>query len=67
LALLLISIILFATVETAASNVLATALYYYARYGEVPAAFDAQLLNSTLIPKKKRKGLFGQKEALTPN
>jgi len=58
----LIGIIIFATIETAASNILSTALYYYAKYGQVPAAFDASLLNSALVPKKKRSGLFRKKE-----
>ncbi|MDQ2972860.1 MAG: DUF6159 family protein [bacterium] len=59
--IIIFSLILFATVETAASNILSTALYYYARYGEVPAAFDAELLNSTLIPKRQKRRLFGKK------
>lgn len=57
---LILIILLFVTVETAASNILSTALYFYARYGQVPAAFDADLLNSALVQKKKRRGLFSK-------
>lgn len=60
-ALLIISLIFFITLETAASNILSTSLYYYARYGQVPAAFDPELLNSVFVPKKKKRGLFGKK------
>lgn len=58
--IVLVSIILFATIETAASNILSTALYFYARYQQIPAAFDPELLNAAFIPKKARKGLFGK-------
>lgn len=58
---MLASIILFATVETAASNILSTALYFYARYQQIPGSFDPELLNAVFVPKKKRRGLFGKK------
>lgn len=66
IAMVIASIILFVTVETAASNVLSTALYFYARYQQIPAAYDPELLNSVFIPKKKRGGLFGKKDKQAP-
>lgn len=61
LVLFLLSIILLSVVESAASSVLTTALYYYARYAQIPAAFDPELLNSVLIPKTPKTGLFSKK------
>lgn len=53
--LVLLSVIAFAIIETAASQVLSVALYYYAQYQQVPANFTPELLNAALIPKKKRR------------
>jgi len=63
----LIAILLFITIETAASNVLSTALYFYAKYEQVPAAYDQELLNAALVPKKQRRGLFGKKQSPKPD
>ncbi len=43
-----------------ASSVLNTALFYYAQYKQIPAAFDPVLINSVFV-RRKRKGLFGPK------
>lgn len=67
IAILFLTIILFAVIETAASQILSTALYYYAQYQKVPAAFDADLLNSALVPKKKKRGLFRKEKAPQAN
>ena len=48
----------FSILMTTASNVLNTALFYFAQYRQIPAAFDAELINSVFI-SRKRKGLFG--------
>ena len=47
-----ISMIIFATIETAAESVLSTALYFYAKYEQIPGAFEPELLNATFVPKK---------------
>ena len=57
----IVSIIAFAVVESAASNILRTALYYFARYEQIPASFSAELLNSAFVAKKNRRKLFGKK------
>ena len=44
---------------SAASSVLNTALFYYAQYKQVPAAYDPELMNSVFVPGKKRRGIFG--------
>lgn len=62
-AALIIGLVFFFTVETAASNILSTALYYYAQYQQVPAAFDSKLLNTAFIPKKNKKRLFGKNKS----
>ncbi len=59
LILFMLSLIALATIEVTASNILNTALYFYAKYEQVPAAFDADMLNATLVPKKK--GLLSKK------
>ncbi len=61
IAIVFISIIIFITVVNAASNILSTALYFYAKYQQIPAAFEPELLNAVFIPKKKRRGLFAKK------
>lgn len=53
--LLILSIILLAVIESAASNILSTALFYYADTQKIPAAFEPELLNSVFIPKKNKK------------
>lgn len=53
-------LISFAVIMSAASSVLNTALYYYARYETIPAAYDQDILNSVFVQKKKRK-FFGKK------
>lgn len=63
LILIVILLIAFITIETAASNILSTALYFYARYSQIPAAFDQDLLNAVFIPKKKRRWFKGKKSA----
>lgn len=67
LVILFMTVIAFAVIETAASQILSTALYYYAQYQKVPAAFDAGLLNSALVPKKKKRGLFGKEKTPQAN
>jgi len=62
-AVIFISLIVFITIESAASNILSTALYFYAKYQQIPAAFEPELLNAVFIPKKQRRGLFGKKPA----
>jgi hypothetical protein len=49
-----ITLIAFVTLVTMATNVLNVSLYYYARYGAVPPAFDPALLASVFIEKKKK-------------
>jgi hypothetical protein len=51
-----ITLIAFITLVTMATNVLNVSLYYYARYGAVPPAFDPALLASVFIEKKKKGG-----------
>lgn len=55
MALLVLGIVAFATVEVAATNILNTALYYYAQYKVIPPSFDPELLASAFIQKKKKK------------
>ena len=55
LAVCLIILLGFGLVVATATNVLNTALFYYATNKQVPAAFDADLLNSALIPRKKHR------------
>lgn len=50
----------FSILISTASSVLNTALFYYAQYQQIPAAFDPALINSVFI-RKKRKWLFGPK------
>lgn len=49
-----ITFIAFVTLVTMATNVLNVSLYYYARYGAIPPAFDPALLASVFIEKKKK-------------
>jgi hypothetical protein len=46
-ALLIIIFIAFSIVVSAASSVLNTALFYYAQYNQIPAAFSADLINKS--------------------
>lgn len=55
LGIFILSLIVFATVEVAATNILNTALYYYAQYKIIPPAFEPELLASVFIQKKKKK------------
>ena len=50
----------FSILVSTASSVLNTALFYYAQYKQIPAAFDPALINSVFI-RRKRKWLFGPK------
>jgi hypothetical protein len=52
----------FAILFSTAGSVLNTALFYYAQYHQIPAAFDPDLINSVFIHRKKR-GLLGTKTA----
>jgi hypothetical protein len=49
-----ITMIAFIMLVTMATNVLNVSLYYYARYGAIPPAFDPALLASVFIEKKKK-------------
>ena len=60
--LCVVSLFVFAIVTTTASSVLNTALFYYAEYRQVPAAYDPELLNNIFIPKKPKRGLFSKKK-----
>lgn len=51
--LVFVSLIVFVTIETAAESVLSTALYFYAKYEQIPGAYEPELLNSTFVSKKK--------------
>lgn len=53
-AIVVISFVLISIVTSTASAVLNVALYYYATTKQVPSAFDASLLNSVFIYKKKK-------------
>ncbi|MEI7819094.1 MAG: DUF6159 family protein [bacterium] len=53
--LFILATITFAIVQTTASNVLSVALYFYAKYQQIPPAFDPSLLNSVFIAKKAKK------------
>lgn len=55
---ILILYLAFGILMSTASSVLNTALFYYAQYRQIPAAFDAQLINSAFI-NKKPKSFFG--------
>ena len=50
-----IAYLLVGVVISAANSILNTALFYFAEYKQVPAAFDADLLNALFIPRKKRR------------
>jgi len=50
----IITVLVFSIVTSAASSVLNTALFYYAKNKQVPAAFDPGLLSSVFIHKKQR-------------
>lgn len=54
LAFFVITMIAFIMLVTMATNVLNVSLYYYARYGAIPPAFDPALLASVFIEKKKK-------------
>ncbi|HSX33221.1 MAG TPA: DUF6159 family protein [Candidatus Saccharimonadales bacterium] len=54
----------YGAVMYAASSVLNAALFYYAQFRQIPAAFDPELLNSVFI-KRKRRGLLGRKTPVT--
>jgi uncharacterized protein DUF6159 len=58
--IVLLLVLVFSIVASTASSVLNVALFYYAQNKQIPAAFDANLINS-FIHKKQRRGLFGQK------
>lgn len=62
LVVLLAMLIPLSIVEYTLSTILSTALYYYAKNGQVPAAFSADLLNSTIVPKRKRRFFGGKKD-----
>jgi hypothetical protein len=47
-----------AIIGSFANSLVNIALFYFARYGQVPPAFSAELLNSVFITQQKR-GLFG--------
>jgi hypothetical protein len=49
-----ITLIAFVMLVTMATSVLNVSLYYYARYGAIPPAFDPALLASVFIEKKKK-------------
>jgi hypothetical protein len=54
LLLFILTFIAFIVVEAAATQILNTGLYYYARYRVIPPDFDPELLASVFIPKKKK-------------
>lgn len=58
--LVLLLFLAFSILISTASSVLNTALFYFAQYREIPAAFDPALINSVFI-HRKRKWLFGSK------
>jgi hypothetical protein len=55
-ALIFMMFIALLIIGSAASNVLNVALFYYAKFHQIPASFDAALINSTFIHKKPKKG-----------
>lgn len=55
LGIFVITMVAFIMLITMATNVLNVCLYYYARYNAIPPAFDAELLASVFVEKKKRK------------
>lgn len=55
------SFIALAFFSALANSIINIALFYYATYHQVPPAFDASLLNSVFISRKRR--LFGKKNA----
>ncbi|MDB5166416.1 MAG: hypothetical protein JWM37_488 [Candidatus Saccharibacteria bacterium] len=58
----LVVIISIAVVGSFANNLINVALFYYANYHQVPAAFSAEMLDNILIKGKPRR-LFGRKAA----
>lgn len=48
----------FSILISTASSILNTALFYYAQFKQIPAAFDPDLINSVFI-KRKRRGFLG--------
>jgi hypothetical protein len=61
LLLVIIIFIGFSIIVSAASSVLNTALFYYAQYKQIPAAFDADLINNAFVNRKKSRGLLSRK------
>lgn len=53
--------IVFVVLAAAANNIINIALFYYATSNQVPPAFDADLLNSVFVARKR--GLFGKKKS----
>lgn len=50
--------LVFNIIMSTVSSVLNTALFYFAQYKQIPAAFDPTLINSVFI-QKSRRGIFG--------
>ena len=55
-----LAIITFALVENTLSTILNTAIYFYTKYNQVPAAFDRDLLNASMVPKSPKKGFLSR-------
>lgn len=54
----IISIIAISIFSSLINNIINVALFYYATYHQIPPAFDANLLNSVFV--QRRRGLFGR-------
>lgn len=54
LGVIILTLVAFAMVVSLATSVLNVSLYYYARYNAIPPSFDAELLASAFIEKKKK-------------
>lgn len=54
LVLVVLVILVLALIESTLSTILNTALYFYTKYDQIPAAFTRDMLNSVLIPKKSK-------------
>lgn len=53
--IIFLPVLLFSLIAHTASQILNTALYYFAQYEHVPAAFSQDMLNAAFTPKKSKK------------
>lgn len=53
--LFILGVVILAILQSLATNILNTSLYYYARYGVIPPSYSPELLASVFVAKKSKK------------